>query len=796
MKGPVARRILASAGTLAVLSVTPALAQDTVAGVEQFEQAAAELGDLNGITVTARRKDESLARVPIAITAIGQEDLVTRAVTTDADLQRTVPGLTIRQTQGNNSLTYSLRGQSADIFSGSPSAVITYLNEVPMPVSGASSFFDLESIQVLKGPQGTLFGRNTTGGAVLFTSAQPKNVLEGYLRGRLGNLKRRELEGAVNVPLIDDKLLLRAAFNLSYADGYIHNLYTGQDLGRINRESARLTLTVRPSETVSNTTMVQYSKSGGTNTGASYTWSVYAPGETNNGVALTTSAGFLFGPTLDLLTGPGSWAAYLAAHPKAYAPGLLAYVDEQRRLGPYVTNHPSGARHFSENWNVTNITEIELGEGLQLRNILGFVDGYTNSQQPQLGAPYATILTQNLATGEIGNTDDLRSWSEELQLQGDLGAFDFILGVYVQRQRVNTSYPQTYFELAPIIPFTPATNRFRTRNLTDAIYAQGTYDLTDAGAAGLSITAGIRYTRERVRGLQLPGSDNFGPPEQRRTYQDPSWEVGVQYQATPQLMVYAKTRGSFRSGGYNGTLNPAAIFALGGTNLFESETTQDIEAGLKFAGDLGGRPATLNLALYNQWIQDVQRVEFPDPDGAGPIASIAVTTNVPAERVRGLELDGSISPADWLRLGGQLALTDAKFTDNAVVLFGNTFRYGPVGDTPKTSGTAWAEVRVPMASAAGEVLVRGEVYAQSGQYFSNAAATVAPRTRLPGYALVNGRISWNDIMGTGLSAAIYGENLLDKEYFVGGMQLAVALGHNGAVVGKPRTYGVELSFKF
>jgi iron complex outermembrane receptor protein len=756
-------------------------------------------GIAGDIVVTARRRDEQLSTVPIAITAIGSEDLVKREVVTDADLQRTVPGLTIRQTQGNNSLTYSLRGQSADIFSGSPSAVVTYLNEVPQPVSNASSFYDLQSVQVLKGPQGTLFGRNATGGAVLFVSAKPTNALEGYGRVRFGNYRRREVEGALNVPIVDDKVLLRGAFNLTYQDGFIRNLYNGIRLGDINRENGRLTLTLKPTERIANTTMVQFASNGGTNSGASYTYSVYGCGETNNGFALTCSSGLLFGPGLDSVAGPGAYAAYLAGNPKAYPPGLIAYLDEQKRLGLYKSNHPSGARNFGRIWTVTNATDVELTDTLKLRNIFGFVDSLTDVQSPELGAPFATILTQNLATGEIGNRDDLRSFSNETQLQGEAagGALQFIAGLYIQRQRVDTSFPQTYFDLRPVIPFSPATNRFRIRNYTDALFAQGTYDLTALGLNAVSLTAGLRYTRERVYGLQLPGSDNFGPPQQKRSYKAPSWEVGAEYKGVRDLLLYLKTRGSFRSGGYNGTLSPTGIVALGGSNFFKSEKTQDIEAGAKYAGRLFGRRATLDVALYNQWIQNVQRVEFPDPDGpAGPIASIAFTTNVPAERVRGIEVEATAQPAEWLRSGGQLAITDAKFTKNRVELFGTTFVYGPVGDTPKASGTFWSELLLPANRALGEISLRGEIYAQRGQYFSNAANSVSPRTRLPGYALVNGRLSWNDIAGSQVSAALYADNLLGEEYFVGGMQLAVALGHNAAVVGRPRTYGAELSVKF
>ncbi|MCE7796639.1 TonB-dependent receptor [Sphingobium sufflavum] len=773
---------------IAALSPAAALAQGS-------SGAALEAGSNADIVVTARRRDESLAKVPIAITAIGAEDLVKRAITTDADLQRTVPGLTIRQTQGNNSLTYSLRGQSADIFSGSPSAVVTYLNEVPIPVGGASTFFDLQSVQALKGPQGTLFGRNATGGAVLFTSAQPTNDLGGYARARYGRFDHVEVEGAINLPIVDDRVLLRVAGNYTHDDGFIRNLYTGDTLGQINRGNARATLTLKPTDTITSTTMLQYSKTTGTNTGASYTYSVYAPGETNNGNALNAAAGGLFGPNGAF--GSAFWAGYLATHPKAYAPGLLAYVDEQRRLGPYVTNHPGGARHYGESWTLTNITEIALGDSLKLRNIFGFVDSFTLSDQPQLGAPFVTILTENAQRGLYGNLDKLRSYSEEIQLQGQAGALDFIVGAYFQRQTVRSQYPQTYFDLGAPAFGTPAyaNNHFRIRNNTNAVYAQGTYDLSSIGAEGLKLTAGIRYTWERVKGFQLRGSDNFGAPERVRDYSDPSWEVGLQYQATPDLLLYVKTRGSFRSGGYNGTFDPT-VQNLNASNFFGSETTEDVEGGLKYSGRVMGRRATLNIAVFNQWIHGVQRAEFPDPDGPGGVASIAYTTNVPEERVRGIEAEAMVQPADWLRVGGQLAVTDAKFTNGTVVLFGKSYSYGPVGDTPKSSGTLWAELSAPMDAAVGQVSLRGEVYSQTGQYFSNAADTIAPRTRLPGYTLVNGRLSWNGIMGSPVSAALYGENLFDQEYFVGGMQLASALGHNGAVVGKPRTYGVELSFKF
>lgn len=782
------RAVLAASTML--LPAGPAAAQSS--GSAQARATPINEGD---IVVTARRRDETLSTVPAAITALSADDLVQRGVRTDADLQAVAPGLTIRQTQGNNSLTYSIRGQTADTFSGSPSAVIAYLNEVPLTINGASSFYDLENVQVLKGPQGTLFGRNATGGAVLYNSAKPSNELEALVRGRIGNYDLREVEGMLNVPLIEDTVLLRGAFNVVRKDGYIRNLLNGERLGNIRRDSGRVTLTVKPTETISNTTMVQYSRAGGTNTGASYTYSVYGCGDTNNGFALTCGAGLLFGPSLDSVTGPGSWDAYLSAHPEAYAPGLIAYVDEQRRIGPYKTRHPGGASHFGRDWFVTNTTEVELGGSATLRNIIGFARSRTRSEQPQLGAPFVTILTANAAAGEFGNQLKVRSVSEELQLVGDAldGKLDYIFGYYMQRQRSDTLWPQTYFDVSPVMAPNQVTNNFRLRNKTDALYGQLSYEVVP----DLKLTGGLRYTWERVKISQLPAATyTFGAPDQKKTFSDPSWEVGLEYKASADWFAYLKTRGSFRSGGFNGAASPITATATLGGNLFDSEHTQDIEGGLKVSGLVGGRPANFASAVFVQWIQDVQRVEFPDPDGSGGLASIAVTANVPSSRIWGFEAQGSVRVSDWLELGGSGAYTKATFTNGNISLFGNPYSYGPVGDTPKFSGTAYAQISLPVGEDMGDLALRGEVYGQTAQYFSNAAASIAPGTRLPGYALLHTRLDWTGIAGSNFSAALFAKNLTDEEYFVGGMTLAAALGHNAAAVGEPRTYGLEISFRY
>lgn len=728
------------------------------------EEAVKPGASIEEVVVTARRKDESLSEVPISISAIGSEQLEDRQIKTDADLQYAVPGLTIRQTQGNNSLTYSIRGQTADTFSGSPSAVVTYFNDVPLTIASSSTLFDLESVQVLKGPQGTLFGRNATGGAVLFSSAKPTNSLEGVLTARVGNFETREFDGMLNLPLIEDTLLLRAALNSTEKQGYIKNLYNGDDLGDIDRTSGRVSLAWQPGERLDNLLVGQYSTIKGTNTGASYPYSIYD----SNCDLLNCNSGF-----------------------------LSPYVDEQKTLGPYKTQHPWSAEHRGTDWIVTNTTTYDLTDTLTVKNILGASHADTDSEQPQLGVPFATILTANINTGESGNETDADSLSNEIQLQGISfeGTLNWIIGAYVQNYQVDTLWPQTYFES----PASALTNSFRIRNQSRALYAQGTYDLQGmTGVDGLRLTTGARYTREKVQIQQLPESTyTYGAPDQKETFSDPSWDVGIEYQATEEMLTYIKTRGSFRSGGFNGAAPPIEADATAGGNKFESEHVKDIEGGLKFQGEVAGYLTTFNLAIYKAWIEDVQRVEFPDPDGPGVgLESIAVTANVPETTVQGIEVDATTLLTDWLELGFAIAYTDAEFSDGDINLFGTPYSYGPVGDTPETSGSVYAVFDLPVDPSLGEMSLRTEIYAQSAQYFSNAADTIAPGTKLPGYELLNARLHWSNIMDSQFSAAIYGKNLTDEEYFVGGMTLAAALGHNAAAVGEPRTFGAELSYQF
>jgi iron complex outermembrane receptor protein len=242
--------------------------------------------------------------------------------------------------------------------------------------------------------------------------------------------------------------------------------------------------------------------------------------------------------------------------------------------------------------------------------------------------------------------------------------------------------------------------------------------------------------------------------------------------------------------------------ADGGGNAFGAETTKDVEVGVKYSGREAGLPITFNADFFNQWVNNIQRAAYVLGPGGSPNL---LTVNVPKAEITGVEFDASVRPAPWLLLGASGAYINARYTSGAVDLVidaGNggtnleTFNYGPYADTPKWTGSVYAQVNHELADHLGELTLRADVYAQTRMFFSNVANTRAPGTVIPGYSLTNARLSWSKIAGSGLSAAVYVRNVFNKEYFPGGNAIGQALGVNTINTGQPRFFGGEVRFDF
>ena len=220
-------------------------------------------GGMEQIVVTAQRRSQRLQRTPVTVTALSSSLLRQQGVHSEADLQIAVAGLTTRASTDANDLNFAIRGQSIDAFSSSQPAVQAYVDEIPVTGGTASTFYDLGSVQVLKGPQGTLFGRNTTGGAVIYTTAQPTYKFGGYLDTRLGDYGLKETQGAVNIPIIDQHLAIRIAADGDWQDGFTKNLFNNNTVGDVNRKGIRGSVLFQPTDTLSDTLVVDYTRNTG-----------------------------------------------------------------------------------------------------------------------------------------------------------------------------------------------------------------------------------------------------------------------------------------------------------------------------------------------------------------------------------------------------------------------------------------------------------------------------------------------------------------------------------------------------
>ena len=787
--GDIAARACTGAAMVAIAaSAAPVAAQSA------STEASASAGE---IIVTARRTDEKLQDVPVAVAAFGADALEERGIKTELDLQTATPGLTVRNTISSNQVNYAIRGQSVDAFSFSAPAIASYFNEVPVGGTSGTALFDLESIQVLKGPQGTLFGRNTTGGAVLYSSHKPELDFGGYLKGGFGNFDNVEVEGALNLP-ITSGVALRISGRSQDRDGYQHNLLDGSRPNSIDAKIGRISLLIEPEGSrFSNLTVMQKGKYKGRNGALSQQNSYGANG------APTTYVDPVDGLTKPLVTimtdvhapdalGPGAGSS-LDPRVNALFNGMEDYLIKREAGlagGFYDVYINRSDKHDAEQTFLSNTTSYELTDAMTVKNIFGYnklisedfldVDGGPYEFFGAVGGPPQRVWGQSF-TGDayIFGT---KQWSDELQVNGEAGRLKYIFGGFISEEKTWFYVPVTVFpDLG--LPYVGSYDSEIT-DKSKALYAQASYALTDR----LNISGGFRYTWEKVS-VRTEGSEPGDPklldgliPTSAKVSK-PSWLVGLDYKISNELLIYFNHRGSFRTGGFNGA--SGAKYPL--PDYFKPETTYDFELGAKFAGRLGSMPASFNIAIYDQYIKNVQRTVYLD--------NAALAGNADKARVTGLELDGHLGLTDWFDVGGAFAYTHARFTSPSAVVGNLEFTFGPYADAPKYTGSAYGRISTELGNA-GELALRGEVYAQSSFYYSNLNDTLLPLTKIGGYSVINMRAEWNEMLGSRVSAAAYVNNLGKEKYYVGGIALGQLSGTNATLPGAPRMYGMEIKVEF
>jgi len=654
--------------------------------------------------------------------------------------------------------------------------VLTYLNDVPLSPHNttSSAFYDIDGIEVLKGPQGTLFGRNNTGGAILIKSALPGDETEGYVRFSAGSYDRVGAEGALTVPF-SEQFSIRIAASYQKEDGYIQNILNtpvdvgsttlvrpNTTLGDVDNQSVRLTARWTPNDAWINTTVFQYNEAGGT-TGVPQIFSHYEEGATNNGYNLTTLT--------DTFTN-GDQRKYAALAKQDPFKEYLVYT------GP----------HKSQNYYFSNTTAYELSPTITLKNILGMT-GSDSIVSNQLNAsPYIILADLDPSDCCEGLNYDQEDWSNEFQIIGETADSNltYIVGAFISENETINNWPFTFTGFSFYW-------RYKTKAESKALYGQANYDLSDlTGIEGLSTTVGYRHTWEELSAKQIEGGINYNPGNvlsQSKDESAPSWNVGLEYQVTDETFLYATTRGSWRAGGYNN----GGPGANGEGNQFDKETTQDIEVGIKYDGSVADRPFRASAAVFRQWNQDYQATLYVLQGGAPSAAPV----NIESARTTGAELSIDTSITQWLRMGGAAAYNDAEFLDPAVSSgIGLTGDVDNFANTPKFSASLFASVDLSTPSGWGDMTIRADGYYVTEREFSNFTKTIIPQSTIPSYKTINMRFEWENVMESGVSVAVYGKNITDEFYWLGGFPLGFIQGTNTAIPARPRTYGVEIGYSF
>jgi iron complex outermembrane receptor protein len=724
---------------------------------------------LEEIVVTARRREEKLQSVPLSITAFSQSDLEEKNIQDAGDLQHFVPSLQIGGVS-RNSQTFTIRGLgNSNLSAGGLPNVLTYFAEVPVAVDnallgaggggGPGLYYDLENLQVLKGPQGTLFGRNVDGGAILLSPRKPTNDFSGYAQVALGDYNLHEIQAAVNVPVIADKLLVRVAGDFNQRDGFTRDISNGKDLDNRDYWAGRVSVIWRPEDDLEN-------------------YFVY-----NTLYSHTNATGVILGAIK-----PGGLEDIF------FPPGLFARaLAQQQRLGPREeVGNIADPIDKTYTFSLIDTVKWDISDDITLKNIFGYQEFKNLNRQSFTGTgiPLAFDSTPN------GWDWNQSQYDEEFQVQGKSldSHFTWTAGAFYEYSHpiFGPSLPdtlpssqQTLFGFADNV-------ELRDVQRSRALYAQGTYDLGALSPVldGLKFTGGYRYTWDdrsttyknihALLGCLLGGTPPNCESSLDGTFHAPTWTVGLDYQLDPGTLLYVTARRGYRSGGFNPQ-------AEAGNFEFKPEYVTDVEIGVKADWRLGDIPVRTNLSAYQTDYKDIQ-LNLSNVDAAG-----TSTLNAAAATVQGVEFEGHIVPVAGLDIGLTYAWYKGTFDS---FLAGVFLAEQPqhVGLAPTNKFSIDPRYTLPLDPTIGTISISAAFTYQSSIPVSTVGGD--PLGRQAPYGLLNLSVDWNDIAERPIDLSFFMTNATDKLYKVGAFSLYNSLGASGAIYGEPRMFGFQARYRF
>ena len=745
-------------------------------------------GGLAEIVVSARRIEESLQRTPVAVSAFRAEDIEARSIEQIGDVSAYTPNfITTSGPTGQNDGFYFVRGVGqTDLNPSIDPAVATYIDGVYLGRVLGSSFdtMDLERIEVLRGPQGTLFGRNTMGGAINVTTRDPGNEFGGRVKVFGGS---RELFGAkavVDVPLADD-----VSLGLS-------GLYRNQE-GWGERSDGT---TFSDAETYAGRGKLVWDFS------EAFSAELSVDGSKTEGTSLH-----------QILIG---------FNPAASSPLGVPLVPE---IGDYVQSGPGFVNTSSvpdpeydlSVWGTSLSLEWDLG-GMTLKSITAYRDMEHFSASDFDGSAY-TFYDQFFDT-------DQDQFSQEFQLAGETDKLTWLLGAYYYDESIyhnngialggnNGCLPVPAFVIPPGNPYpscfdvgspyaTAGVQRYIRNNQqfdldveAYAVFGHATWRFTDRWSASL----GLRWTSEEKKQdydffidnslavasfagfppIVLPTLSPDNPFLTIPTSYDKDWDevtpaVSVEFQATDDILTYLSYSEGFKSGGFNGRPNPNATGQFAAVTAFEPETLETYELGLK--SQFADNTVRLNVALFYSDYQDIQLLVL------NPDSGFFDTSNASAD-IQGAEVELLAQPLDALQLEFTGGYVDTDYS--SVPPGSNIPPDGVLPSTPEYSFSAGGQYTFLLPGES-SLAMRADYSWRDSVYFG---ATNNPGERQGSYGLLNLRATWTSPDGN-VDLSAYGRNVTDEEYFTNGQDVTGPLGVAFAGVGPPAEYGIEFGYRF
>jgi len=735
--------LIGAAMPLAVLAATPSAAQGPATPATE----AAAHGGIDDIIVTAQKRAQNLQDVPISITAFDETAIREAGFTNSLSIGDQVPNLEIKTFGGVPNIF--IRGVGNNDFNSSSIGPISiYRDDVVVASTGSQIFslFDLERIEVVRGPQGTLFGKNTTGGAIQFFSRLPSDDFEGNARIGYGRFNLFEGEAGASLPL-GDTLSMRISGLVRRRDGEKFNRFTGDDAIDVDEAAARAILRWRPD------------------------------GDTD--IRLTVGGG-------------RDRSDYLENKPVGTINGAdLAGYSDPFPDNPRLLNFNGPSRNHSNDIFVNFLASHKFGD-FSVKWITGYDDSDVDNRVDVDGGPFRI--------DEITFLTAAKQFTQEVQLAYDHGPIHAIGGLYYFQENFRA---RSDADLLGFLTFAqgglPLITQARRRNRAYAAFGQMTWLVTDA----LRVTAGGRYTIDKVRATHradlVPGFFDRDIPDGAPiplvpfarlgdTFNSFSWRLAADFDVTDDILAYASIDRGFKAGGFN----IGIITSVAERTEVDPEYLTSYEIGLKTT--LFDRRLRLNLAAFYYDYTDLQVLSVNKQ--AGSAVPTLGLDNAADATIKGIEFEATAKPTDWLDAGLNFGILDAKFKNylsaaiDPVSGLPRDFSGNRLPGAPKFTLSTYVQVTIPAGSF--ETRWRAEYNYTGKKFYNNAQSDLISSGE--GYGLLNLRATLAD-PEKGWELAGWAKNVTGKAYIVDATDTS-GFGFVPRYYGERSTYGVELSLKF